>query len=109
MLKTYGASGNLDAWNCVCILQVSNTLQVREQRTGQERDRAEGRATTLVEIEKYGLKVLAGGDHGKPCCIHALNKAGFGRSSITTERLITCGVFYFKRRCEVVEEDIKQG
>lgn len=98
MLKTYGASGNLDAWNCVCILQVSNTLQVREQRTGQERDRAEGRATTLVEIEKYGLKVLAGGNLGKPCCIRALGNDGLGRSSITTERLRKLSAFYFKKK-----------
>lgn len=52
--------------SCDCILQVNISLQVREQRTGQERERAEGRANILVEFEKYGLKVLVGGNLGNP-------------------------------------------
>lgn len=56
-----------------------------EERTRQKRERAEGRANILVEFEKYGLKVLVGGNLGKPCCICALRNDGLGRSSITIE------------------------
>lgn len=69
-MKTYGPSVNLDAWEPCLHL----TGEGAEERTRQERDRAEGRATMLVEFEKYGLKVLVGGDHGKPRCVRALKK-----------------------------------